>query len=144
MADLSKLVEYDRPHPVRIYTPNGDDTGIVINVVSQDSQRVVKAVRELQADAWKSEASGDGEAFASVLAARERIILINCIDSWDWGEHSFEHITTETPATLENRTFLIDHPNAWWIKSSLSAGCAVIENFTNPLPKSARSGSKKT
>lgn len=143
MADLSSLVEYDKPHPVKIKTPNGEDTGIVINVVSQDSQRVVKALRESQADAWRSEAVGDG-SFADMVKARERTILIHSIDSWDWGEHSFAHINTETPPDLEARTFLIDHPNAGWIRNSLAEGCAVIENFTNPLPKNARRGSKKT
>lgn len=144
MADLSKLIEYERPHPVKIVTPDGTDTGIVINVVSQDSGKVIKALREMQADAWRKEAAGEGEAFLAAMAARERIVLINSIHSWDWGQHNFEHITTETPVTEENCAFLIDHPNASWIRASLAEGCAVIENFTNPLPKNARSGSKKT
>lgn len=144
MADISKLVEYDRAHPVKIFTPLGEDSGIVINVVSQDSARVVKALRELQAEAWRSEAVGDGDSFVDVLAARERVILIHSIDSWDWGDHEFGHISGQGSPSLEDRTFLIDHPNAAWIRNQIAEGCAKIENFTEPSRKIARRGLKKT
>lgn len=145
MADLSTAVEYDRVYPVNCKTPDGSESGLVVNVVSKDSKRVVKALRDAQSAYWAALASAKPEDAANVMPPDvERVVLINCIDSWDWGEHSFAHISGSGPASLEDREFVIDHPNTKWIRDSIVEGCANIENFSQPLPKSARSGSKKT
>ena len=144
MVDLSKLVEYDRAHPVKIHTPNGDDVGITIYVVSQDSKRVVDALRENQAEVWSKEAAGEEKRFVDVVADRSRAILIHSIDSWDWGGQTFGHLGEGAECSVENREFLIDHPNAAWIRDQIAEGCATLANFTSGSPKNARRGSKRT
>ena len=145
MADLSTAVEYDRVYPVKCKTPDGSESGLIVNVVSKDSKRVVKALRDAQSAYWAALASTKPEDAANVMPPDvERVVLINCIDSWDWGEHSFAHISGSGPASLEDREFVIDHPNTKWIRDSIVEGCANIENFSQPLLKSARSGLKKT
>jgi hypothetical protein len=141
MANMASMVEYDRLYPIAIKNPYGEDTGIVINVVSKDSKRVVSALRQAQSEYWAAMAAG-GEGV--VAPDVERITLVNCIDSWDWGSESWDHIEGSGVASLADREYLIDHPNAKWIKDNLAVGTANIENFTQPSQKSARRGSKKT
>lgn len=142
MADLSVAIEYDRLYPIKIKTPYGDDTGIVINVVSKDSRRVVDALRKAQGDYWSAMATAGDDKPA--MPDVERIVLIACIDSWDWGEHSFAHISGAGVASQADREFLIDHPNSKWIRDNIADGAANLENFSQPSRKNARIGSKKT
>lgn len=145
MADLSTLVEYERLYPVEIKNPiTGDSEGVTFYVVSTDSKRVVDALRKAQADYWGDlSKKKDGEAEPS-LPDSERIILINCIDSWDWAGQSFGHISGSGKASLEDREFIVDHPNAKWVRDQVANGTARLENFSQASPKSARRGSKKT
>ena len=144
MTDFSNLIEYDKTYPVVIKHPlTGEDTGIRINVVSSDSKRVVDALRKANSEFWRASAvAGDGDA--PEVPDSSRITLVNSIDSWDWGEGGFAHITGAGPASLADSEFLVDHPNSGWIVAQISAGCANIENFTQASPKTARRGSKKT
>lgn len=141
MANMASAVEYDRLYPVAIKNPYGEDTGIVINVVSKDSKRVVDALRKAQSDYWSAIAAGGVDVAAPDI---ERITLVNCIVSWDWGSESWDHIEGSGDASLADREYLIDHPNAKWIKDNVAVGTANIENFTQPSLKSVRRGSKKT
>lgn len=143
--DFSKVIEYDKSHQISIPNPNnGEPSGIVINVVSQDSARVVKALREYQSEQWAREAVGEKIDFAKSLSERNRIVLIECIDSWEWGDNTFAHIDNNTPCDKDAKTFLVDHPNAKWIVDLIAEGCANIRNFTQASPKSVKPGSKKT
>lgn len=142
MADLSVAIEYDRLYPIKVKNPYGEDTGIVINVVSKDSRRVVDGLRKAQGDYWSAMATAGDDKPA--MPDVERIVLIHCIDSWDWGEHSFAHISGSGKAELADREFLIDHPNSKWIRDNVADGAANLENFSQPSQKSVRRGSKKT
>lgn len=148
--DFSTLVEYDRTYPVKIYHPvTGKETGIVINVVSSDSKRVVDALRVAQGKRWADDAAGeskdDASALPALMAEAGRIKLIHSIDSWEWpADGGFAHIKTDSKPSVEDRTFLVDHPNAEWIRVQIASGCANLENFTQPSQKSAPRGSKKT
>lgn len=142
MADLSVAVEYDRVYPVVIRHPvTGEDEGVRVNVVSKDSRRVVEALRKEQGDYWSKLADGVKDAAVPDV---ERVVLINCIDSWDWAGSEFAHISGAGAASLDDRIFLIDHPNAKWFRDQLAAGTANLENFSQALPKIARRGLKKT
>lgn len=144
MANMSAMVEYDRLYPIKVKNPYGEDTGIVINVVSKDSRRVVDALRKAQGEyinALRIEAGGGDKAIQPDV---EYITLLHCIDSWDWGEHEWDHIKGSGPASLEDREYILKHPNAKWVKDNIADGCANIENFLQPSPKTARRGSKKT
>lgn len=140
MANLSAMVEYDRLYPIKVKNPYGEDTGIVINVVSKDSRRVVDALRKAQGEYWSALARGDAADVPDV----EYITLLHCIDSWDWGEHEWDHIKGSGPASLEDREYILKHPNAKWVKDNIAAGTANLENFSQPSQKIARRGSKKT
>ena len=155
--DFSTLVEYDRTYPVKIYHPiTGKETGIVVNVVSSDSKRVVDALRAVQGKRWAEQAVGsaDGEAapkpdaasaLADAMAERARVVMIHSIDSWQWPDDGgFAHIKSDAAPSVEDRTFLVDHPNAGWIRDQIASGCANLENFTQPSQKNAPRGSKKT
>lgn len=144
LTDFSNLIEYEKTYPVEIKHPlTGEDTGIRVHVVSSDSKRVVDAQRKAVSEYFRARAvAGDGDA--PELPDDARITLINSIDSWEWGDASFGHISGAGPAAMADREYLVDHPNSGWIVAQISAGCANIENFTQPSPKSARRGSKKT
>lgn len=144
MADLSVAVEYDRVYPVALRNPvNGEEIGVTINVVSTDSRKVVAALRKAQSEYWSEYAKAkDGEK--PELPDSERIVLVNCIDSWDWGDQSFGHISGAGAASLADCEYLIDHPNSKWIRDQIGAKTADLENFTQGSPKTARRGSKKT
>lgn len=140
MTDFSTAVEYDRLYPVKIKHDMAE-TGITVYVVSKDSRRVVDALRKAQGDYWASLAQGDESAHPPDV---ERIVLVHCIDSWDWGDNSWGHISGSGPASLEDRQFLIDHPNAKWFRDQIAEGAANLENFSQPSQKNARRGLKKT
>jgi len=144
MADLSVAVEYDRVYPISIKDASGGESGIVVNVVSKDSKRVVDALRKAQGDYWAELANRAPDDPEPAVPDIERIVLINCIDSWDWSEHNWGHVSGAGPASLEDRVFLIDHPNAKWFRDQLAAGTANLENFSHPSQKTARRGLKKT
>lgn len=145
MADLSTAVEYDRPHPVVILHPvTGEDQGIRVNVVSNESARVVEAQRKAVSAYWAALASAGKDEPKPEAPDSARIALVHCIDSWDWAGESFAHISGSGSPSLEDREFVIDHPNAIWFRNQLAAGCANIANFTNPSPKSVPTGSKET
>ena len=153
MADLSKVIDYEKTYPIKIKTPDGEDLGITINVVSKDSKRVVSALRDFQADVWDAAVSA-GVAEEQVEETwREKLkrieshgiaTIIACIDSWDWGDHNFEHISGSGPASYADREFMVRHANSQWIVDQIAGPVNALENFSQPLPKSARSGSKKT
>lgn len=140
MADLSVAVEYDRLYPIKI-KHGGEETDITVFVVSKDSKRVVDALRRAQGDYWSAIAQGNKDVEPPDV---ERTILVNCIDSWDWGNDSWAHISGSGKASLEDREFLIDHPNSKWFRDQIADGTANLENFSQPSQKNARRGSKKT
>lgn len=145
MTDFSTLIEYDTTHPVVIRNPiTGDDTGIRINVVSHDSRRVVNALRKLNNDYFRSLAVAGEDAGSVEVPDSDRLKAIHCIDSWDWGDASFGHISGVGVASQADREYLVDHPNSGWIVGQIVMGCANIENFTQASQKPARRGSKKT
>lgn len=145
MADLSTAVEYDRPHAIKIKHPTtGEDTGIVVNVVSSESARVVEAQRKANGEYWSALAAAGKEGPQPEAPDNARLTLIACIDSWDWAGESFAHISGSGVPSAEDKAFIIDHPNGKWFRDQLAIGCANIGNFTNPSPKSALTGSKKT
>lgn len=143
MTDFSNLIEYEKTYPVAIKHPiTGEDTGIRINVVYSDSKRVVEAQRKAVSEYFSARAIA-GEGVVTDLPDDARITLVNSIDSWDWGDASFGRISGSGVASLEDRSYLIDHPNSGWIVAQISAGCNSIANFTQASPKSARTTSKK-
>lgn len=144
MADLSNVVEYERPHTIQMNHPvTGQPLGVSVNVVSSDSQRVVAAQRRSNADYWAALAAASDSDVKPEAPDNSRTILVACIDSWDWGEQSFGHIAGSGVPSQADKEFIIDHPNAVWFKNQLVAGCAKLENFTNPSPKSVPTGLKK-
>lgn len=151
MADLSVAVEYERIHNVEIKRlDNGEPTGITIGVVSRDSKRVTDGMREWQAATWEKQRKA-GESGLSdldqidLLEAQGRETIVHAIASWDWGEHTWNHISGKSDnPSIEDRRFLINHPNSKWLVDQIAWEVANIENFTSESPKSVRRGSKKT
>lgn len=151
MADMSVAVEYDRVYTVSIKRlDTGDDLGIKIGVVSKDSQRVTNGMREWQAAYWEKQRVAGDAGMSDVdtvaeLDAQGKETLVHAIVSWDWGEHTWEHISGASDApSVDDRRFLVNHQNAKWLVDQLVWEVANIENFTSGSPKIARRGSKKT
>lgn len=150
MANLSEVVTYEKEYPVEIVDHlTREKIGIRINVISKDSKRVVSALRDWQAEKWDDAAvKGDKEDTAKeklqYIEDHGTETLIACISSWDWGEHSFDHISGAGEASDADKRYLVTHPNAGWIVLQIAAQVNNIENFTQPLRGSARNGSKKT
>lgn len=150
MANLATLVDYEKEYPINIVNHvTGEPLGITINVVSKDSRRVVNALRDWQARKFDEAARSDKREETS--ADRLKFIeehgtetLIASISSWDWGEHSFEHINGSGVPSEDDKRFLVGHPNAGWILTQIAEGAHKIENFMQESPRRAQRGSKKT
>jgi len=148
MADLSKLVEYDKAIPVNLIAPDGSKTEITFNVVSADSKRVADVTRKIDNERWLEVFASDDKKLSPEQIARfadkaEREAIIAAIESWEWGSDSWGHINAESPCNEENKRFLIEHPNAKWIRDNISAKVADLTNFTQPSKKPARATSRK-
>lgn len=145
MADIAALVQYDKTYPVVIRRlDNGEPVGITINVVSMDSKRVVDALRAVEAEKFASQARGAEVDIVAHVAAMERARLIASIDSWDFGGNTFGDLAADAPCNDANKAYLVDHPNAKWVRDQIAMGCANIANFTQAASKPARNTSKKT
>src|SRR6476659_6637146 len=136
MTDFSKLIEYDQTFPVEIRRPdNGEKTGIVFNMVSSQSKRAVQAQKVIESKRWAAVfADGaDGkltpEQTVSFIDLAEAETLIACIDSWDWGGHEFGDLGKDPECNDANRRYVIEHPNALWIKVQLSEAAGRLSNF---------------
>lgn len=149
MADISKLVEYDKSVEVDIKNPiTGDPIGIKFFVSSSESEAVSSVNRRLHTERMQAlfssgtkEISADESAKFQEKAERES--LIASISGWDWGDNEFVHINSESPCTEDNKRFVIEHPNAKWIRDQLTARATDLANFTQASAKPARSTSKK-
>lgn len=148
MSDLSQLVTYDQKFPVKLRHPvTGDDLGITFNIVSEQSERVIKATKMVENERWSAilqdkDRKLDSEQIADFTAKIERAALIACIDSWDWGQHNFLHLTNDSECNVENRTLVIDHPNAKWIRDQVSIASADLRNFFLASEKTSAPKSK--
>lgn len=146
MADISALVQYEKPFPVELEFA-GDKVGITINMISFDSERVVKAVRPVDARRVAAlygpkaqELEPDQIVNMAEEADRER--LVAAIVSWDFGGNSFDALPVDPECTEENKRYLINHANAGWVRDQLMAAGNNLQNFTEKPLKSSRRSSK--
>lgn len=144
MTDLSKLVDYTKPHAVRLKNPVTDENiGVVFNVISMNSARVIEASREYERFLLAEKAAGrDIDEYATqsgFINAR----LAAAIESWDWGGKAFGDLGVDPDCTEDAKKYIVDHENADWIKSQLVAGIANIANFTQASLKPVRNTSRK-
>lgn len=150
MADISTAFEYDRIHVVDIKNPvTMEPMGIKIGVVSKDSRRVTSGLRGWQSSVLearrKAGDSGIDDANqVELIEGQSRETIVHAIASWDWGDNNWAHISgaTDNPS-LEDRRFLVDHPNSKWLVDQIAWEVADIENFTQKSQKPARRGSRK-
>lgn len=144
MSDLSNLFAYDQPTAIKIKNPvTGEDVGITIYARSFESEVVTRVVNNLQAKRVRGAAGGDQVEYSDFIEEMERESLIAAIVRWDFGDNSFGHLSAESPCDLDNKRFLITHPNAKWIRDQIRLAIEDIGNFTNPSKKPARPTSKK-
>jgi hypothetical protein len=145
MADISDLVSYDKTYPVELTNVNtGEPLDIVFNVVSFDSDRVVSSVRKLEAERWADDAAGVAVDFAEYIAKQERVRILASIDSWEFRGHSWGSLGADPACTPENKAFIVNAPNAKWVRDQIALKAANIANFMQALPKPVRTTSKKT
>lgn len=146
--DFSKVVEYDRSFPVELKHPvTGEGVGITFNIVSFDSERVVKASKKVESDRWAAVfANEERKLTPDQLVefmdrdSRERVIA--SIDSWDWGGHSFGDLGPDPECTEENKRYVIEHPNARLIRIQIENAGADLGNFSQGPEKPSAKQSK--
>lgn len=146
MADIANLVEYSKAFPVPL-KHGGNDIGITINILSFDSEDVVKATRGIDARRVAAlygpkaeEIQPEEIVTMSDQAERER--LIAAIQSWDFGEHTFGELSAASECNDANKRYLVNHPNALWIRHQLISAGNNIVNFTNAPATTSRGKSK--
>ena len=138
MADISTLISYDQAFPVQIKNPvDGKDVGITISIVSFDSERVSKAVKVIDSKRFQAQFANEDRKLTphqvvEFTSEAEREMCIAAIDGWDFGDNTFAHLDAKSPADEKNRRFLIEHPNAGWIKAQILAAGYNLANFSNP------------
>lgn len=126
--NIAELIEYEKPFLVELKNPRtGEGLGIVFHVVSSDSQRVTKSLRDAQVSYLRDRATkGDNAEFPDM----DTIGLAAAVIDWTWGEHVFDHISDGTPATEENVLHVMRHKGAVWIRNQIKLASENIENFT--------------
>ena len=148
MADISTLINYDQTFPVMIKNPiTGEGVGITFNMVSMDSERVSIVDKRIDTERWiaafeSAEKRLTPEIVAKFSAKSERERLIAAIDSWDWGDHEFGELGKSPECNEANKRYVIDHPNAHWIRVQLESRAVELVNFMHPPKKPARNTSK--
>ena len=144
MADISKLFEFDKPFAVEIKRRDNDEpVGITFNMVSNESARVVAALRKVDADRWKREAEGEVYDPIAYIDKQHVERMVAAIDSWDWGGNEFGELGADPECTDANKRYVVTHPNAKWIVDQLAMGSFVVENFTQKSVAPAQTTSKK-
>lgn len=139
MADLSKLIQYDKTFPV-VPKLGGKPIGITINIVSFDSERVSRAVAKLDTEKWTLARGNEDKALTDDqridFAVRQiNEMIIASIDSWDFGGNNWGDLPVDPECNEENKRYLINHPNAKWIRDVIFAQGQEIDNFFGELPK---------
>lgn len=135
MTDFSSVIAYDQTFPVKILRPDtGEETGIVFDMVSAQSKRAVRASKVVEMKRWRSlfdseDKSLSPEQIVEFSDQTEAEQLIACIASWSWGGHSFGDLGADPECTEENRRYVIEHPNAAWIRAQLSNAAGDLTNF---------------
>lgn len=142
MADLSKLVEYDKTFPVPLMF-KGEPVGITFNIVSFDSERVVRAGESVAGKRWEAIFKNEDhklthEQILDFSEMEERERLISAIDSWDFGGNSFGDLGQDPECTEVNKRYIITHPNAKWITDQIKAKGKDLGNFSGVLPKPSK------
>lgn len=141
--DLSNLVAYDQEFPVKIKHPtSGEEVGITINIVSDDSERVARVGNIVQSDRWKAvfeseEKKLSVEQAIDFLNKEEKERLIAAIASWDFGGHSWDKLPPDPVCDEKNRRYLIEHPHAVFIRKQLSEASKSLANFSQAQPESS-------
>lgn len=144
MVDISKLVQYEQTFPIAIKNPvNGDDIGITFHVVSMDCERVLAVDRAIDSERWQevfgSESKKLTPAQISKFAAKsERERLIAAIAKWEWGGNKFGDLGADPEFSTENVRYVIEHPNARWIREQLTARAGDLANFSLPSEAPAK------
>lgn len=138
MADLSKLVEYDKAYPVTLMR-GGKPVGITINIISFDSERVTKAIHAASSRKWMAARENDNGILTPEQVfqyANEEIneCVIAAIDSWDFGDHSWGDLPVGFECNEKNKRYFVNHPNAKWIKDTIFAKGSEVSNFFGELP----------
>lgn len=146
MADIANLINYEQTYAVPLIG-GGKEIGITFNIVSFDSDRVVKATRAVEAKKWQAvfeseDKKADPERLAELSEESRRERLVACIDSWDFGGHSFGDLPADPECNDANKRYVINHPNALWIRQQIEAKGADIGNFTNLSELPSRKKSK--
>ncbi len=142
--DISNAVAYDQTFPVDLRHPGtGEKIGITIDIVSFDSDRVVKAVKAVEAERWGVVLASDAkkltpEQVVDFAEKTERVQIINCIAGWNFNGHGFGDLGDDPECTLEAREYLVNHPNAKWIREQIASRAADLGNFFQKPVKSSR------
>lgn len=129
------MASYDDAIPVKLKNAlTGEPVGVTINVVSMDSERVIKAARSVEMRRIREMMESEGNKLSDERAAEyvdiaEREQLIAAIDSWDFAGNSFGELGNDPACTDENKRYLVTHPSAKWIRDQLTQKVSDVKAF---------------
>ena len=142
MADLSQLVQYENAYPVHLKFM-GKPVSITMNIVSFDSERVIKAGDAVGAKRWAAIFESEdrklsAEQVFEFAAMEEREKLVAAIDSWDFGGNSFGELPADPECNEKNKRYILAHTNAKWIRDQLNGAGSDLGNFTQASAKPSK------
>lgn len=118
MMDISQLVQYERAFPLELKHPvTGEKVGVTFNVRHIDCSAATAVVDRQSA----------GEVLEASSTDRSLEVLAACIESWDWGKHTFNGEKLEL--TPENALLVLK--SSPWINRQVLAATGRIANFMN-------------
>lgn len=137
------IIQYEKPHAIKLKHPvTGEEFGPVFNVVSMESDKVAKALREVQRVHMEAEIAGNKVDAETAIDERQMAMMIAIVDSWDWAGCEVGELGVNPECTYSNKKALFSHENSKWIKGQIGDGCAKIANFTQEKSKPAKSTSR--
>lgn len=136
--DIAELVTYDQAFTVKLRHPvTGAETGISMDVVSFDSERVAKIARAIENEKWSAVfASEDRKlshtALAEFVEKEQREKIIAAVVGWDFSDMSFGDLAAGFPCNDENKRYVFSHANAAWVRNQIIAHGDDLRNFSPP------------
>lgn len=142
MADISQFVQYDKTYPVPLVF-KGKQIGITFNIISFDSERVIRACEHVAAKRWEAVFKNDDRRLTpdqvfEFTSMEERERLVSAIDSWEFNGNSWGDLGQDPECNEANKRYVIGHPNAKWVRDLLNAKGQDLGNFSGELPKPSK------
>lgn len=124
--EINGFVDYTKIYPIEIEDPKtGAKLGIKVNLRSAGSPTAKAVLKDQQRDRLERIQRGKLITDMDKIESQELERVCSCVDSWDWGENTYEG---DTPKS-DMRTYLRILSKENWMFAQVKEGAEEIGNF---------------